>query len=369
MPVRSRSLVVASAIVLVAMIGIVAALRSPARRAAAVAGPDSSGAALDLVSNLGVASGWINGDPHALDSLTDHPVVVALWSDTDPRCIDGLPLVQEWHQAYRHFGVVVIGVYAPEFSFGVDSTVPLRIARRLGLTFPIALDPSYLVRSRLGRSAGENGVIVVGADGRVRLASNFENLAGVDRAIRAELSRTHPDLQFPAEPEAARLAPRRDLRFVYLGAGRVESGPLADAASGRTETFTTQFRFQEEGKNYVPMPVGRWTPTAEGLTAARGGASDFLAIRNPGDRVDAVMSPRLSGSSRVWILADQGWLPASARGADVRVDARGASYVDVTEPRIYEIAKAGAERVLRFSPEQPGVTLHAFTFERGAAKP
>ena len=51
-------------------------------------------------------------------------------------------------------------------------------------------------------------------------------------------------------------------------------------------------------------------------------------------------------------------------GADVRTDARGASYVDVVEPRLYEITRSGTGRVLRFSPEEPGLVIHQFTFEK-----
>jgi hypothetical protein len=113
----------------------------------------------------------------------------------------------------------------------------------------------------------------------------------------------------------------------------------------------------------VPYPVGRWTPSAEGLTAARGGAMNFVAIRCPGGRASVVLRPPAEGAARVWILEDDAWLGEAARGEDVRVDARGASYVEVAEPRLYRIAELGAERVLKLSPEERGITFYAFAFE------
>jgi hypothetical protein len=358
---RSR-LILAAAAVLVAA-GIAAVLRLP-RFAPASTEQTTRVARADVVAALRSASAWLNGDRAVADSLDAGPAVVAIWSDTDPRCLDGLPRVEGWYQAYRRYGVRVVGVYAPDFSFGVDAAIPARVARRLGLSFPVALDPSYLVRSRLAPLATGPAILVLEPDRRLSAAVGFDDLDRVDHLLRDRLRRQRPDLDFPVEPAPTPSAAPREMRLVHLGAGRVPTGPLASTQSGRTETFTTQFRFQEEGRSYVPIPVGRWTSTSEGVVAARGGAADFVAIRNPGDRVFAVMSPRRSGLSRVWILAEQAWMPPGERGVDVRADGRGATYVNVTEPRLYEIAQAGKERVLRLSPEEPGLALHAFVFER-----
>ena len=61
-------------------------------------------------------------------------------------------------------------------------------------------------------------------------------------------------------------------------------------------------------------------------------------------------------------MCDDGWLPEAERGEDVRVDSRGATFVEVDEPRPYAIARGGAAHVLRLSPAAPGVTYYAFSF-------
>jgi thiol-disulfide isomerase/thioredoxin len=361
--VFSRPRLILAAIVVLIALGIIAAPRLP-RFARVPSEGATQVAQVDVVEALRVGSGWLNGDRTVLDSLKGSPAVIAVWSDTDPRCLEQLPRVEGWHQAYRRYGVHVIGVYAPDFSFGVDSTVPMRVVQRMGLAFPIVLDPSYLARSRLAPIAREKPILVIGPDGRAIATADFDRSEQVDHILRDELRRARPDLDFPTESAPPPAGPSREIQIVHLGVGRISAGPLASAHAGRTEVFTTQFRFQEEGGPCVPFPVGRWTATAEGVIAARGGAADFVSIKNPGDRAFAVMSPRHSGTSRVWILAEQAWMPPAERGADVRADGRGATYVDVTEPRLYEIAKAGKERVLRLSPEEPGLTMHAFVFEK-----
>lgn len=322
----------------------------------------------DVLTALRTVEGWLEGDGSVLDSLAAGPAVIAIWSDTDPRCLEGLPRVQGWHVAYRRYGVRVIGVHDPEFSFGADPAVPRRIAQRLGLSFPIALDPSYLVRSRLASVVAGPTVLVLGSDPRTVDAVAFDDLDRVDHLVRRELRRARPDLGLPGDPETLGRKPARHLEVVHLGTGRVSAGPLANAVSGRTEIFTTQFRFQEEGDEHVPIPVGRWTPTAQGAIAARGGAADFIAIRTRAGRTFAVMSPGASSATRVWILADQKWLAAEECGADVRGDVRGGTYVDVAEPGLYEIVQGGRAHVLRISPEQPGLAVHAFVFEEDAAR-
>jgi hypothetical protein len=310
------------------------------------------------------AAGWLNGGPLIADSLRGHPVVVVLWSDTDPRCVNALPEVESWHQAFARYGVRVVGLYEPDYSFGADPAVPALAARRLDLSFPIALDPGYRIPLATGR--GRPVIVVADTSGRIVLTADGDRLAAVDRAIREQVRRLHPEIAFPAGPgPAAADGPgrRAATRFAFLGTARASNGPIAGAQPGRTLTFTTQFRFQEEGSVYVAYPVGRWTPSAEGLAAARGGAMNYVAVRHEGGRVSVVMSPPGSGPARVWILQDDNWLPADARDEDVRVDARGASYIDVTEPRLYWIARGRGGHVIKLSPEDAGVTLYAFAFE------
>jgi hypothetical protein len=78
------------------------------------------------------------------------------------------------------------------------------------------------------------------------------------------------------------------------------------------------------------------------------------------------MSPPPGGSARVWFLLDERWPNAAELGADARHDSRGAAYVEVTEPRLYELCRAAAgEHVVKLSPEGPGVTMHALIVETG----
>jgi len=313
----------------------------------------------DPLAALTDAEGWIGGDSISVDSLRGHTVLLIAWSDADPLCLRLLRDADAWQQAYGRFGLRVVGVHVPEFAFSADSAAPARALRRLGVRIPVALDAGSRVASRLGVRMSLPLWVVVGPDGRRRLAVEGDRGDEVQRAVVATLRTSSGEAWSAPLPPGAGSAPAVPRR-VFCGSSRVTDGPLADVTPGEVQTFTAQFRYQEQGHAFTPYPVGRWKPSADGVTAARGGASDFVAIRYDGGRVHAVLGAPTP--HRVWVMCDDGWLPAAERGEDVSADSRGATYVDVAEPRPYEIVRGGGAHVLRLSPEAPGVTYYLFVF-------
>lgn len=319
---------------------------------------------------------WLNSGPLPPDSLRGHPAVIVLWSDTDPECLRELPDIQTWHQAYGRYGVRVIGVHEPDFAFAADSTIPASVVRRLGLSFPIALDSDYHLRAALGAPADGPRVILVDTAGIVlHVESGRGHLANVEGRLREQVRRLRPDLDFPADPATSGTRPdapadEATSHVVHLGVARVREGPLVGSPPGQAQIFTAQFRFQVEGKPNVPYPVGLWTPTAEGIIAGRGGAETFVALRYDAGALWAVMSPPRGETVRVWVLRDEKWPAATELGDDVRRDGRGAAFIEVDEPRLYEIFHAApGEHVAKLSPEVPGLTLHALIVEPPKAAP
>lgn len=324
---------------------------------------DSAAVAHHYLPDLEAAEGWLNGPPLTADSLAGRIVVLAFWSATDPRSIRSLPEIEAWHRAYQRYGVRVIAVHSPEFAMSSDPVYASRLPERFGLTVPLALDPALKITNELATTDGLPRYLVADPGGRVVLDAGPGQEGEVDAAIRQALVREDPDLDLPSSAGRSDTSPPPAPRVVYLGANRAAGGPLATAVPGRAQMFTTQFRFQEEGAAYVPYPVGKWTQHADGLTAERGGPSNFVAIRSANGTVSAMLGPGKRLPSKVWILEGSGWLSRKESGADVRFDERGAAFVEVREPRIYAITRAQKPHMLRLSPEDPGVTFYSFVFE------
>jgi hypothetical protein len=315
------------------------------------------------VAAVAQASGWMFGGPLTADSLSGHVGVWIVWSDTDAPSLSMLSQAEAWSEAYARYGVRVVGVHAPDYAFATEPAVPRRVAARLGVRFPVALDAGLAVTSQLGASGSRPFVVITNPDGDIAATLEGARPDQVHRALKDALRASQPGIDLPPDPPLANDAHAPPpARRVFCGASRVAKGPLAGAVPGQTTTFTAQFRFQEEGPSYTPVPVGRWTTSADGITAARGGAGDYVVIRYNGGQVWAVLAPPATGASRVWILCDDQWLAENQRGADVQLDPRGGTYVDVTEPRVYAIASTGRGHVLRVSPDAPGVTLYEFAF-------
>jgi len=349
-----RALVILAAVAVVLAAGLLAwrlaprflpGLREPARAEA-------------RLPSLDVPATWWNGGPVADDSLRGAPVVVLLWSDADPRAVTALATLEAWRAAYAPLGVKVLAVHVPEYAYAADTAVAGRIVRREQLTFPVASDPSGRLATAFGGATEGPHLVVADENGRV-VADAVADLAPGDAALHAWAQRTHAAAVPPPllPPALARL------RTVRLGAGEPSDGPLKGLHAGFEGVFTAEFRYQEQGRRWTPFPVGGWRLRADGLEATRGGAANFAAIRYSAARAGVVVSPPRGARGRLWILVDDHWPAADRRGVDVTAGAQGAAYLDITAPGLYWIEQGRGERVLKLSPGEPGVTLHALVFE------
>jgi hypothetical protein len=316
--------------------------------------------------SLAAASAWTAGAPLP-DSLSGHVVALAFVSLNLPASARVAGALESWHEAYARYGLRVIGVEVPEFAFAAEPRTLQSNTTRLGLRFTVGLDPLLEVWRGFGADGERPRVVVADAHGRVALdASGAEAFAGAETKIRELLQAARPEVHFPAAAPPSVTPPASESPHppVQLGRARIAGGPLAETMPNHAMTFTAQLRYQVEGDDYTPYPVGRWTVGADGVTAERGGAENFIALRYHAGALGAVLGPGQSGPVRVWILRDDQWLPASALGADARLDGRGASYVLVSEPRLYALTRESPDKhVIKLSPDVPGATFYALTFE------
>ena len=73
-----------------------------------------------------------------------------LWSDTDPRALAALPVLEAWQRAWEPHGVRVLAVHEPEFSFAAGHDRARRHHARACPAVPIALDPAGRIAMALG---------------------------------------------------------------------------------------------------------------------------------------------------------------------------------------------------------------------------
>jgi len=322
---------------------------------------------------------WIGGAPAERGSLT----AVVVWDLADPGSLAAADRAEEWRLLYAALGARVIGVYAPHAAFDSDSAVVAAEVTRRGLHYPVALDASLVWTQALSSGGARPRVVLADTLGRVRWSGR--NVRDAERELERMIVERRPDLAPPgarADSSAGTGTPagapgtpiagdevsgdgaRAAHPPVWLGAGDHPSGPLADVTPGGARVFHAELATRIGGTPWIPTPIGLWALGADGLTAAHGGAQVYVALRYDACPLAVLAAGAGRHMTRLWVLLDDAWVPGGLAGADLRYDGSGHSYVEVTWPRLYDLVRAdGKTHVVKASPEDPGLTLHAFVFE------
>jgi thiol-disulfide isomerase/thioredoxin len=91
---------------------------------------------------VGISS-WLNSSPLSIADLRGKVVLVDFWTYGCINCVNTLPYVTRFYQAYRDKGLVVVGVHTPEFPFEKAIANVQSALKRHGITYPVAQDNDY----------------------------------------------------------------------------------------------------------------------------------------------------------------------------------------------------------------------------------
>jgi len=318
---------------------------------------------------------WINSKPLSLHrELRGKVVLVDFWEYTCINCIRTLPTLKRLESRYKSYGFEIVGVHAPEFDFAyLPENVQIGV-RRQGITWPVVVDSDFKIWHAYDSNSWPNKFLI-GADGIIASQHQGEgNYGELERQIRDALRKANPKVTFPASwtipADTDDFNPTRCgvmSEETYVGAAR---GASWGAAIGNSEGF-------QVGKtvNYTstPHPVkrgffvhGLWKNEPDDFLHARETSTptDYIGIHYRGGEVYAVMHLRTLRTKRVYVTRDGKPIPTEKRGVDVRADAQGQTYIDVTDPRMYYVVQNedGQQHELRLLPLLPGIAINSFTF-------
>jgi len=282
---------------------------------------------------------WLNtpgGKPVTQASLTGKVVLVDFWAYSCINCQRELPHVEAWAQDYAADGFEIVGVHTPEYAF---EHVPSNVAagaRRLGLTFPIAIDNSYDTWNAYDNQSWP-AAYLIDAAGQVRHISIGEgDYTGEELLIRQLLLAAHPGIALPRATDVPDTTPDdpSQTQETYLGAARQQG------YAGRGGYATGQFTLP------ATVPVnsfglsGGWTIGQQSITAGTG-ARIALAFH----------------ASDVYLdVGGTGTLTVSSGGASKVIRVSGA-------PDIYTVAAQQPARDGSVTIDlSPGLRAYSFTF-------
>jgi hypothetical protein len=93
---------------------------------------------------------WIGAAFLRMDKQLGRPVLIEFMDTARINSLRTLPYLVDWHERYADAGLRVIGVHSPGYSFGRDRAVATAAVERLGIPFPVVLDPDFLVWREYG---------------------------------------------------------------------------------------------------------------------------------------------------------------------------------------------------------------------------
>lgn len=112
----------------------------PPAPAARPVAPASLGVMTGTLPGFDGATAWINSPPLTPESLRGKVVMVQFWTFGCYNCLNAIPHVKELYAKYKDRGFVVVSVHTPEFARERVLGNVRDEVRRLGITYPVAVD-------------------------------------------------------------------------------------------------------------------------------------------------------------------------------------------------------------------------------------
>jgi thiol-disulfide isomerase/thioredoxin len=263
-------------------------------------------------------------------------VLIDFWTYSCINCLRTLPHVKAWYHAYHDKGLVVIGVHTPEFAFEHVLANVRGAVRRLGVTYPVALDNDYATWNAFQNQYWP-AKYLIDRRGRLRYyhfgEGSYDTTEARIRMLLGENAGMLPVANELDDPTPTGLMTPES----YLGYQRLERFAQKTITPDRFATYDLP------ASDLHPNELaygGRWKVEAERIVAGPGAQ---LRLRFQARSVHLV----LGGRGSVAVI----------------VDGKPVGVVRVRGSRLYTLAKLPTDQSrlleLHFSP---GVEAYAFTF-------
>jgi cytochrome c biogenesis protein CcdA/thiol-disulfide isomerase/thioredoxin len=311
------------------------------------------------LSDLGTAPNftdnqdWFNtpGDkPLTLAGLRGHVVLVDFWTYTCINCLRTLPFLKGLYAQYHKYGLEIVGVETPEFTFEQEASNVRQAISSDGIKYPVVQDNKYGTWS-----AWQNqywpAEYLIDAKGQVRHVQFGEgDYKQSEAAVRALL----------ADAGAKSLPPPMTATAIMASAGLGTPETYLDVQ--RTQGFVNPIesgvRTYHGGSvslNHFALN-GIWWATSESIMPVGGEASITGAVQAAKVYLVLTSAGNVPRTGRV--LLDGQPIPNAHAGADVKN-----GVVTITGQRLYSLISFPTAQDFTFTVQlPPGVSAYDFTF-------
>jgi thiol-disulfide isomerase/thioredoxin len=309
------------------------------------------------------AAGWLNSEPLTTAGLRGRVVLVQFWTYTCINWLRTLPYVRAWAAQYGDRGLVVLGVHTPEFSFERDPDNVRRAVASMGMTYPVALDPDYVVWEAFANRYWP-ALYFVDATGRIRhhrFGEGDEERS--ELVLRDLLGEAGADLAGEDVAQIVAVGTEFPADWDHLGSGETYLG------YGRAENFASGQGLLPDARRVYSIPdrwrlnhwalSGTWLVDSEAAVLQESGGR--IAYRFHARDLHLVMGTTVPGRSVPFRVYLDGQPAGAAGGGDV--DRQGSGMV--SDQRLYQLIRQPGDigdRLFEIEFLEPGVAAVVFTF-------
>lgn len=323
--------------------------------------PGAQAAPLD---SLAGATAWLNSPPLTAQGLKGKVVLVDFWTYSCINCLREMPYVEAWANKYKPYGLVVIGVHAPEFAFEKNLENIEKAVARFHITFPVAVDNDRAIWNGFNNEYWPAAYLIEG-DGQIQ-AHHFGE---------GDYDRSEHQIQAMLRENGAVNVP--DDLVHPKGTGEQSEADLSSIGSPETyigyeranHFISTGGAVQDAPNDYVIENTpslndwgltGNWTVGAESARLNKAGGS--ITFRFHARDLHLVLGPAASGQPVRFRVTIDGHAPGVIHGTDCDSEGMGT----VTGQRLYQLVRqqdnAVSDHVFRIEFLSPGVEAFSFTF-------
>ena len=317
---------------------------------------------------------WINSPPLTLEQLRGKVVMIDFWEYTCINCIRTFPQNKEWYARYHKYGFEIIGVHDPEFQIAYDVANVRAAVKRYELPYPIVVDDWFKIWKAYSNQAWPSRFLI-DANGYVRYHIDGEgDDHNFEVVIRQLLDEAHPGLSFPADyvlpgPEDTYAPMCGGAPTPEMYVGPWDGRGILENKNAYHPGATADYKLPENVDDGHAVISGKWETDPngmifEGKTQAPSGNVSRMEMKYHATQVYAVMNVAGGTPERLYILQDGKDLTSDDKGADVKIDAQGHSYIDVDSSRMFYLTanKQFGSHTIDLIPTKPGIEIDSFTF-------
>ena len=297
---------------------------------------------------------WFNtpgNQPLTLQGLKGHVVLVDFWTYTCINCIRTLPFLKGLYAHYHRYGLEIVGVETPEFTFEQEASNVQQAVNSEGLRYPVVQDNRYGTWNAYQNQYWP-AEYLIDASGQVRHTQFGEGDYKQDEAAVRQLLYDAGAHHLPPPMTATAIMPSG-----HLGTPETYLNPQ------RAEGFAQQLQGGTHFYPGVDAPIlnefglhGTWTATSESVTPAKAGA--WITGRFQAAHVYLVMTSNDNRPRTARVLVNGKPIPASEAGSDVHN-----GLVTVRGQRLYSLISLPGDQQQTFTIQiPPGVSAYDFTF-------